>query len=148
MRISPTGVITRFTLNTTGDVGLLAAAPDGMIWFVDGSNHVGRITSTGTATYLPNADIGKATTGATNYGVAGAVIGPDGSLWFCNQQGMIGRVTTSGVVTQYALPHQTSNGTGVQVSQITAGSDGGVWFLTSFWDMLHRPWTHLVRITT
>lgn len=144
VRITPTGVITRFTLNTTGGVSLLAAAPDGMLWFVDESNHVGRITPTGTATYLPNADIGKAPSNATNYGAAGAVIGPDGSLWFCNQQGMIGRVTTSGVVTKYTLPH---NGTEIQVSQITAGSDGGVWLLTSFWDTLHRPWTHLVRVT-
>lgn len=112
-------IITRFPTTTDGQVTGLTAGPDGNLWFIDyGGGHVGRMTPAGDVTlFTVAANPQDGTTGPT------IGVGPDGNVWFSYEPGMIGRITPSGVVTKFTLPHSG------QISAITAGSDGGVWFL-------------------
>ncbi len=120
-RITPAGSITQFPVAIPGSapesfVAMLTAGPDNTMWFVDGFGHVGRITLAGVTSYFSGTDVGK--------GSGPFTLGPDGNVWFSNQQGMIGRITPSGVVTKFTVPDATG------VNNISAGLDGGVWFIT------------------
>jgi streptogramin lyase len=93
----------------------IAAGPDGALWFTnEGSNSIGRITTSGVVTNYTGTGIDEP---------MGITAGPDGALWFTNYgDHSIGRITTSGVVTNYtASGVSTPNG-------ITAGPDGALWF--------------------
>ncbi len=120
-RITPAGSITQFPVAIPGSapesyVAMLTAGPDNTMWFVDGFGHVGRITLTGVTTYLSGTDIGQ--------GSGPFTLGPDGNIWFSNQEKMIGRITPGGVVTKFTVPDAAG------ISDISAGLDGGVWFIT------------------
>ena len=95
---------------------LIAAGPDGALWFTDASRGIGRITTTGTITLYP-----VPTQSSQPWGI---VAGPDGALWFTEfSANQIGRSTTAGVVTEYAIPTANSG-----PRLITAGPDGALWF--------------------
>lgn len=82
------------------------AGPDGALWFLAPmpgtfeDNEIGRITTTGTATYypLPNPTF-----------LATITVGSDGALWFTeNFANKIGRITTSGQISEYTIPTANS----------------------------------------
>lgn len=99
----------------------IAAGPDNQLWFTEGNDYIGTITTNGTS---PNA-----------YALAGNSIlngqittGPDGALWFTEQNPnagySIGRSTTGGSIT---LPHTFSNKF-TEPTGIVTGPDGDLWF--------------------
>ena len=92
----------------------ITSGPDGALWFTNGDNSIGRITTSGVVTVYRSHDIRDP---------QGIVAGPDGALWFTNYGGdSIGRITTSGAVTDYtnpAIDHPLD---------ITSGPDGALWF--------------------
>lgn len=132
-RITPTGEITAFpvdvALQTTApgypacepvdigpcigasNIGGLVTGGDGNLWFTIGDGRVGRMTPVGVTTYFN--------------GAGGLAIGrgPDGNIWVSSDALSIARMTPDGAVTKFALPHDGGPIT------ITAGPDGGVWFL-------------------
>src|SRR4051812_10390691 len=78
----------------------IAAGPDGALWFTEGAQKIGRITTAGALTEfaLPAAP-------------ADIAPGPDGALWFTEQSAhRIGRITTAGAVTEFALPADSAPG--------------------------------------
>jgi virginiamycin B lyase len=97
---------------------------DGALWFTegtsaDGSNKIGRITTSGTITEFPIA--------VTLILQQGIAAGPDGALWFTiggPLPGKIGRITISGSVTSFNLPTPTA-----EPGSIAAGPDGALWFV-------------------
>jgi hypothetical protein len=147
---------------------LIAAGPDGALWFTERSdfgNRIGRITTSGNVTQYP------VPTPVSN--PSGIVAGPDGAMWFTEHGGnKIGRISTRGLITEYPVPaansdpywiaagpdgalwftstHQigriTTTGTITQyplpvggfLNGITAGPDGGLWFASSVHDRIAR----------
>ena len=112
--------ITEFPLPTAGNPALIAAGPDGNLWFTElNGNKVGRITPAGVVTEFP-----VPTADCTPNGIAS---GPDGNLWFTEMNYLtgnkIGRITTAGVITEFPVPTTA----GVPLT-ITSGPDGNLWF--------------------
>jgi virginiamycin B lyase len=95
-----------------GPIGI-TTGPDGNLWFAGPlSNHVGRITTSGTlATFQTTRFPLEITTG------------PDGNLWF-TEGAQVGEITPSGSITEFPFPGDESTPTG-----ITAGPNGNVWFV-------------------
>jgi sugar lactone lactonase YvrE len=118
-RISTTGVITEFKLQSGIIPSSIITGPDGALWFVDsgttGNRAVGRITTAGDVTEYPVPNLATALNGGFNIAA-----GPDGSLWFGDGNNSIGHMTTTGVLTEYAA--------GALVSGVTKGPDGAMWF--------------------
>ena len=122
-RITPSGVITKFTVPTpNSEPNFITAGPDGALWYTYGNdknvgiNKIGRITTSGSVT-------NEYTIPTTNSGPMFIAKGSDGALWFTEEQASkIGRITTSGTVTEYPLAANTSP------VAITAGPDGAMWF--------------------
>jgi virginiamycin B lyase len=144
-RISPTGVMTEFSITEVGEV--LTVGPDGALWFTElasGGAHqlagkIGRITVSGEISEfpLPTAGVlpGLITTGA------------DGALWFTtaamNQTAPvigIGRITTAGVVTMFPLPPMAG-----RASSLVSGPDGNLWLTEPPANKGLAP--HLARVT-
>ena len=75
-RISPSGVITQFTIPTANSNPMgITAGPDGNLWFTEETaNQIGRITPTGTITEFPISSPDSDPIGIT--------AGSDGNLWF------------------------------------------------------------------
>jgi virginiamycin B lyase len=70
---------------------------------------------------------------STIAGVTGALtVGADGNLWAA-EGGRIARFTTSGVITEFPIPSIDPS-----AENITAGSDGAVWFTESVANKLGR----------
>jgi streptogramin lyase len=120
-RITPSGVVTEFSIGITADSGLtwITAGPDGNLWFNEATgNRIGRITTSGVVT-----EFSIGITADSN--PAGITAGPDGNLWFGESNGnRIGRITTSGVVTEFSTGITANS----QPAGITAGPDGNLWF--------------------
>lgn len=95
----------------------MVSGSDGALWFVEeGSNKIGRITTSGVVTEYPIPTSGAAAFYITS--------GPDQALWFTECAGnKIGRITTGGVFSEYPIPSSGSCPLG-----ITTGSDGALWF--------------------
>lgn len=111
VRMATSGSYTTFP-NGGGQMG---AGPDGNIWLAHGAS-VGRITPSGSATFLP-LPAGESADGDLT-------AGSDGNLWFIDgSRNAIGRITPSGVVTEFAIPTAAS-----APDWMTLGSDGNIWF--------------------
>jgi virginiamycin B lyase len=113
---SPVSVITSYT-----EPGLyterLVTGPDGALWFGNGFDSIGRISTSGDITNYTGTGI------SAPYEI---VVGSDGALWFTNTGNhSIGRITTSGEVTNITHPDID------QPISITAGPDGALWFTDS-----------------
>src|SRR5262249_24660210 len=133
-RITPGGVLTEFSLPTTGGqtntlLGGIARGPDGNLWFtwsrmgatVD-ERRIGRITPSGAVSAFPLS---------LPYNDAeGIIAGPDGNLWFaigaaCTEpchQPAIGRITPSGTITTFPFPAAAY----ASPYTITKGADGNL----------------------
>ena len=120
-KIAPDGTITQFPLPDPGenlssqDPTAITAGPDGNVWFINDSNDIGLITTTGVVLELPLPYPDAP------YKIAA---GADGNLWFTDPgTSSIGKITPLGVVTEFALPGPNSG-----PDSIVAGPDGNVWF--------------------
>jgi virginiamycin B lyase len=95
----------------------IAAGADGALWFTaQGTNKIGRITTTGTITEfaIPTASSAP----------AGIAAGADGAIWFTELVAdQIGRITTGGALSEYSIPTPGGHPQG-----IVAGPDGAIWF--------------------
>src|SRR5207302_9926930 len=92
----------------------ITTGSDGDLWFADGHDSIGRITTAGAVTTYTGTGISSPQQIAA---------GPDGALWFTNYvNNSIGRITTGGVVSNYT-------GAGIARPEgIVAGPDGALWF--------------------
>jgi streptogramin lyase len=121
-RITPTGKITEFPLQSNNFASSITTGPDGNLWFTEGGA-IGRMTPNGqiTAFPLPSSSVsGDITSGS------------DKALWFTetipNPQsttivGKIGRITTAGQITEFPISTPASH-----LFSIVSGSDGNLWF--------------------
>ncbi len=139
LRVTSDGASTQLPQSLSGAVSMLTAGPENTMWFFDTSGHIGRMTLVGVPTLFPVSAISR------DMPPMSLGLGPDGAMWFPTQaSGMntgIGRITSSGAVTTYKVPHE-----GGGISNITAGPDGGVWFLHQF-SQPFEPSPRIVRIT-
>jgi len=120
--------ITEFSLPGGATPGVIAAGPDGNLWFGRASNGIGRITPQGTSftTFaIPASPLGT---------VEGLTVGADGNLWFTlDRPNVVGRITTAGAITQFTIPTASSN-----PWAIAAGADGNLWFVEGASDTIGR----------
>jgi streptogramin lyase len=115
-RITTDGVITEFpTRASPRELGEMAVASDGALWFTRLCNKIGRITTTGLLTEF---------TYTSPFCISSITAGPDGALWLAGSG--LGRMTLDGVFTEFPLP-----GSGSSTGFITSGPDGNIWFTTS-----------------
>ncbi|MDQ6766965.1 MAG: hypothetical protein M3Z41_04065, partial [Candidatus Eremiobacteraeota bacterium] len=139
-RITTAGVITEFPLppplgtgplNPTG----IVAGPDGNIWFSHpGASVVGVMSIFGTL-------IASYSTPTVNAGPDLIIAGRDGNMWFAEATGptnFIAKSTMSGTITEFAVPTQSSNGTGGTIGGIAWGQDGNIWFTEKVVDKIGR----------
>ncbi len=119
-RITPSGVVTIFPLNTIPHQ--ITAGPDGNLWFTDNfRGNIGRTTPAGVITLFP---IPTRPGGGSSQPV-GIAAGPDGNIWFTESNPgahKIGRITRTGVITEFTVATTGS------LIGITAGPDGNLWF--------------------
>jgi uncharacterized repeat protein (TIGR01451 family) len=130
-QITPTGVVTEYTLSAGAFPGGIAAGPDSNLWFTEyGANKIGRITTAGAVTEfaVPTASAGP-------YGITA---GPDGNLWFTESNiDRIGRFNpNTSVFTEFG-----GITAGATPMGISAGMDGNLWFT-------ERSANKIGRITT
>ena len=120
-RVTPSGVVTSFTLGLDNSPSFITTGPDGNLWFTeyhhDKPGSIGRITPTGTIT----------TYNLTAYPSSpqGITVGPDGNLWFADADGAIGRIVPkTGTITEYPTPDVSASSPDL----ITTGPDHNLWF--------------------
>jgi virginiamycin B lyase len=136
-RITTSGSVSTFPLPTgSGFATAITSGPDGALWFTflntNGSNAIGRFTTSGQMTLFTDQSLGTAKWNSSNHRVMSDITsGPDGALWFTSEYASnvvgpgaasIGRISISGVVTQYPIPFDANPG------PLTAGPDGAIWF--------------------
>ena len=133
-RVTTSGVVTTYTDPAVVLPGDIVAGPDGNLWFGNGcpingeAPSLGKVTTSGVVTIYSLPGVGD---------VLDMASGPDGALWFTSSGHLvgtginahwadpgIGRVSTSGVLTNYII-------TSTYPKDITAGSDGNLWFTAS-----------------
>ncbi len=133
-RMKPTGELTEFALPAIApppgsDPGTPAEAaqpegmtvgPDGALWFTTADDEIGRITTTGTITKFPVANLTQSNSSITS--------GPDGNLWFTGVAGNVSRITPAGVVTEFPVPSSGTSASSVNLDTIVTGPDGALWF--------------------
>jgi virginiamycin B lyase len=96
----------------------VAVAPDGRVWFTEGSgNRIGRMNADGSAVVefaLPHP----------NSAPRIIALGADGNMWFSEHTGnRMGRITPAGMITEFEIPTAAS-----QPRAIALGADGNIWF--------------------
>ena len=106
--------------NTPIGPGAITVGGDGDLWFTNGWDSIGRISTSGVVVLYKEKSKGH---------LGGMTAGPDGALWFTSDGSgerdsgnSIGRITTAGVVSLYRIGIRKSPGA------ITAGPDGALWF--------------------
>lgn len=110
------GVITTYHIKAVEQPAGIITGPGGDLWFTNGFNSVGAITSTGTI----SVNSSLATGGSVPVDIA---FGPDQAVWFTVwSTSTVGRLGTNGAVTSY-----TGGGIDGPLG-ITLGSDGALWF--------------------
>jgi uncharacterized protein (TIGR03437 family) len=113
-KITTAGVITEYPLPAPSSVPQhIAAGPDGNLWFTEEQGiDIGRITTAGVITEFPS-----------EYIQALGITSRSDGLWFIDGNNYIGIITPSGSITEFPIPTQASNPSG-----ITVGPDGNIWF--------------------
>jgi virginiamycin B lyase len=160
-RITPSGVITLFPVQSHWFPEGVAAGPDGAVWFtMDGpggpgspyAGAIGRITTTGHITSFPlppptdlnvHCDGQLSCSPGFNYHARGIAAGPEGDLWVTGGLESVWRVTPSGSVTTFATPTQFGF-----PSAITSGASGVLWAIDGTENQFYlRPRETLAQIT-
>lgn len=104
----------RRALSTSSAVEV-AAGPGNTLWFTNGGETVGRITTTGKVAVFSEPQHLRGTYGITR--------GPDGAMWFTNYlASSIGRIDATGAIVTFTAPCVR------YPMGITAGADGAMWF--------------------
>ena len=120
---APATAIDEFPVPPGTNPGGITAGPDGALWFIEeGTNRIGRITTTGAVTnHYPVTTGPRSSVSSLDQ----ITLGPDGALWFTQpRDNQIGRITTAGgAPTEFTLPVPDGEPEG-----ITAGPDGALWF--------------------
>jgi len=122
-RVTNGGVVSEYPVSAAP--AAITAGPDGALWFVQpGSNEVGRLsTAGGTASEISIATSGcSAGNGAGPVGIVG---GPDKNIWVTENGDVPGEVATVALPTGPVTQHCLTSG---EPYEITAGSDGALWF--------------------
>ncbi|MGA2137108.1 MAG: hypothetical protein ABSH50_32860 [Bryobacteraceae bacterium] len=125
-RITTVGAVTEYPVPASNSPNVITVGPDGALWFTEAQGGLGRITTEGEITEYPVSIT------TANQFLGGIATGPDGALWFTwcgfNGSGFAGvaSMTTAGTVTSYQSP--ASYGPFNLAAEITAGSDGALWF--------------------
>lgn len=121
-RVTTTGKVSTFRLNTQNSATYITAGTDGNLWLtllndVGGSttNQIGRLTTKGVLTTF--------TVPKASY-VWDITTGPDSNLYFTDGASNVWRMTTSGHFTRFPF----KDSTGGYPYQITKGPDGNLWF--------------------
>jgi streptogramin lyase len=118
-----------------GQLGPIAAGPDGNMWFVERFGRIGRITPAGVATEF----------GGFPLLLGGIAAGPYGAIWFTHfasvlprgdrskgrGRATIGRLAIDGTVTSLTPPYAPPS----LPSQIVVGPDGALWYVESGSDL-------------
>jgi streptogramin lyase len=120
VRISPSGVVTKFPVSDTSPTGI-TAGPDGNMWFTEFFSAV--VVQMSTDGVILNEFR------APRGGLDSIVMGPDGNLWFTETSPpleAIARMTPSGVVTEFPLSRGIENQVGARA--IAVGPDHNIWF--------------------
>ncbi len=120
----------------------LTVASNGNVWFTEEAGGIGKIDSTGKVTEYP---VPKNAQGYTAIPDA-ITTGPGGTLWFTDASTAaprVGRIDpATGSVAMFAIPTTGDvNFAGEQITGITAGPDGALWFTGN-------AAGHIGRITT
>lgn len=120
---------------------MIAAGPDGNMWFterghsVPPSGKIARITLSGEITEFPLSD------GSQPWWITA---GPDGAMWFTEYYGQkIGRITVDGTITEYPVLGAHS-----APIAITLGPDGNLWFTESTYTTDGSRIGNIAKITT
>ncbi len=92
----------------------LVVGPDGRIWFIAGSDRIGRISTDGTIRTFRDPAVRD---------IEDLVVGADGALWFSSHR-RITRLTTAGTMTGHTHPALG------RALALVAGADGNLWFVT------------------
>ncbi len=135
-RITPSGVVTEYTLpGNTSPVGIVGG-PDGNLWFAAyGTNTIDVMSTSGTMLhqYPVTVPAGEGGLASLEY----ITVGSDKNLYFTAQDGYIGEITTSGAVTSTPVP-TVPGSSGPKPLAITSGPDGNIWFTD--------PWTDSIGV--
>jgi virginiamycin B lyase len=145
-RITPSGVITEFTVHANSggsilDVRCIAPGPDGKLWFTTSGppgGKIGKIATGGVVTLFPQVIT------AQLYAIAR---GPDDAMWFMEQRGLdntLGRMTAAGALSEIPLP---TPGFLIVAAGITAGPDGAIWFAQGGASRIGRIATDTLMLT-
>ncbi|HKU67557.1 MAG TPA: hypothetical protein VJP85_07270 [Candidatus Baltobacteraceae bacterium] len=137
-KMTPNGAVTEFRI--PNEAAEIAAGPDGNLWFVEG-NAIGRMTMSGR---VISEFLVAVPSDSNLYMLGGITTGPDHNIWvtqtdegldeskgpavFSGKQNVY-RITPWGAMTAFSIPP----GAEVLVGQmdVTAGSDGKLWFTDS-----------------
>ncbi len=117
-RMTTSGNMAFFPLDTNGNAKDIISGPDGNLWFTEyWAGKIGRIT--------PSGAIKEFLLPSNVYSPDRITTGPDGNLWFIeshNNGSWIGRMTPLGVFDEFPVSNSYPTG-------ITAGPDGNIWFV-------------------
>ena len=142
-RLTLTGVVTDFSVPSSGTIFGLAAGPDDAIWFTQAGggpneNRIGRITTDGvvsTVVQLPDSTLPFPS--APDNMPIDITAGPDGRMYFTTYlvvpKNYIGAVSPRGQLQRFEIPTAGAASFG-----ITSGPDGNVWFTENFNNSIGR----------
>lgn len=122
-RVSPTGVVSEFTIKNAASSNDITVGPDGNLWLTLRGHNGGEIVKMSTAGAL----LGRypLPSGFSSYPTS-IVSGPDNNLWFTDPgTNKIGKMTTTGgLLAEYTRPVDKVGG----IMDITKGLDNNLWF--------------------
>lgn len=125
-RVAADGSVHEFSLNLpTERAGATAVAPDGSVWVALTPG------ATGTSPAIARVDVDG---NIKEFPVAGATeirsltAASDGALWFVDGA-KLGKMTPDGVVAEFPVMNATGAPADLSDPELTAGTDGDVWFL-------------------
>ncbi|HEV8022561.1 MAG TPA: hypothetical protein VGP41_14900 [Candidatus Lustribacter sp.] len=137
-RMTPTGGVPstgpqHITVSAPGgQVGRLAADSNGNVWYLNSGVGFSQVAYVDCTTFVTNT-FGSTPTPNSLYEFAGLFLGADKAMWFTEDesaQKQIGRITTpaNGVAGNYTEYPIANTGAATFPTDITAGSDGKMWF--------------------
>jgi streptogramin lyase len=142
-RITPTGVVTEFSVLADSSPQGIALGPDGNLWFTEVNNPEGRRSKVGRME--PTGSYAEYATGIAEGSQPWEITaGTDGNLWFTefevagsDRTNRIGEINpTTHEVKEFELPSPDSGQQGA--FGITAGPDGNIWFTELYGNRIGR----------